>query len=35
MVFEKILSKSKTPEPDYIVGLYFGTEYVKALFAHV
>ncbi len=35
MVFEKILSKSKTPSPDYIVGLDIGTEYVKALIAHL
>lgn len=35
MVFEKILSKSKAPDPDYIVGLDIGTEYIKALIAHL
>lgn len=35
MVFEKILSKSKASDPDYIVGLDIGTEYIKALIAHL
>ncbi len=35
MVFKKILAKSKSDEPDYLVGLDIGTEYVKALIAHV
>ena len=36
MVFEKILSKAKREDTsDYIVGLDIGTEYVKALIAHV
>lgn len=35
MVFEKFLNKANTPDPDYLVGLDIGTEYVKALIAHV
>ncbi len=35
MVFDKILKKSNGQDPDYIVGLDIGTEYVKALVAHV
>lgn len=36
MVFEKILQKkSHTPDPNFIVGLDIGTEYVKALIAHL
>jgi len=36
MVFEKILSRSKQDDTsDYLVGLDIGTEYVKALIAHV
>lgn len=36
MVFEKILRKKvHADEPDYIVGLDIGTEYIKALIAHV
>lgn len=35
MVFEKFLPKSKPAQPEYLVGLDIGTEYVKALVAHV
>lgn len=35
MVLDKFLSKSKAPDADYLVGLDIGTEYVKALIAHV
>lgn len=36
MVFEKILrKKTQSDEPDYMVGLDIGTEYVKALIAHI
>ena len=36
MVFEKILSRGKQDDnADYLVGLDIGTEYVKALIAHV
>lgn len=36
MVFEKFLSRAnKSSDPDHIVGLDIGTEYVKALIAHI
>ena len=35
MVLDKFLSKTKAPDADYLVGLDIGTEYVKALIAHV
>ena len=35
MVFDKILSKSKVTNSDYLLGLDIGTEYVKALIAKV
>lgn len=35
MVLSNILKKTKSSEPDYLVGLDIGTEYVKALIAHV
>ncbi|HRC28079.1 MAG TPA: cell division FtsA domain-containing protein [Candidatus Saccharimonas sp.] len=35
MVFEKFLHRQPADNPDYIVGLDIGTEYVKALVAHV
>ncbi|NCU37764.1 hypothetical protein EOL96_01730 [Candidatus Saccharibacteria bacterium] len=35
MVFNSLLKKSNSPDPDYLVGLDIGTEYVKALVAHV
>lgn len=35
MVFDKILSKSKESQLEYLVGLDIGTEYVKALIAKV
>lgn len=35
MVLDKILSKAKSPDADYLVGLDIGTEYVKALIAKV
>lgn len=35
MVLDKFLSKTKTPDADYLVGLDIGTEYVKALIAQV
>jgi cell division protein FtsA len=35
MVFDKFFKKSHVPDPDYIVGLDIGTEYVKALVALV
>ena len=35
MVFDKILSKSKVTDSDYLLGLDIGTEYVKALIAKV
>jgi cell division protein FtsA len=35
MVFNKILNKTSNSDADYIVGLDIGTEYVKALIAHV
>lgn len=35
MVLSKFLSKPKAPAADYLLGLDIGTEYVKALIAHV
>ena len=35
MVFNKFLKKTHPAEPEYLVGLDIGTEYVKALVAHV
>lgn len=35
MLFEKILKKNNTSSPAHIVGLDIGTEYVKALVAHI
>lgn len=35
MVFEKLLKKTASDDPGYIVGLDIGTEYVKALIAHI
>lgn len=35
MVFNKFLKKTHSAEPEYLVGLDIGTEYVKALVAHV
>ena len=35
MVFEKLRAKTKSTNPDYLVGLDIGTEYVKALVAKV
>lgn len=35
MVLDKILSKTKAPDANYLVGLDIGTEYVKALIARV
>lgn len=35
MVFEKILKRTKTDDPEYLVGLDIGTVYIKALIAHV
>jgi cell division protein FtsA len=35
MVFDKLLHKTTTADADYMVGLDIGTEYVKALIAHV
>lgn len=35
MVLDKLLHKSASAEPEYVVGLDIGTEYVKALIAHI
>jgi cell division protein FtsA len=35
MVFEKLLKRGSADTPGYIVGLDIGTEYIKALIAHV
>ena len=35
MVFEKLLKRGAADTPGYIVGLDIGTEYIKALIAHV
>lgn len=35
MVFDKFLKNTKNSDPDFIVGLDIGTEYIKALIAHV
>ena len=35
MVFDKLLKKTANSHADYIVGLDIGTEYIKALIAHI